>query len=268
MKSGPKSVGLVAILFALTLAVGLSFSGGGEGGSSNFRTTPAPPSGSPTPAPKVIVVARQVDPFYLYQSASYPIIPSYMFTPLGGLHVVLTSLNREAVSFRQRVPGVTLTTNSTGRAVGFMAPGNYSCVIAGKDFSLNTTVSFKVNSTNTIRFSLIPSATKVAALHIVSPDTIMAVEPQARIIALLANESAPTLGFAELVGPITQYFLGLGTLTTQNALSVNVTLTGWYHGPQGNWAIMSPSGNFDLYPTTSMILFQFRPAIQVSSTVG
>lgn len=213
-------------------------------------------------------MARQVDPFYLYRSASYANIPSYMFTPLAGLHVVLTSLNREAVSFRQRVPGVTLTTNSTGRAVGFMAPGNYSCVIAGSNFSLNTTVSFKVNSTNTIRFSLIPSGTKVTALHVVSPDTTLAVESQARISALLVNQSAPALGFAELVGNETFYIPGSGIMISGDALSVNVTVTGWYHGTEGSLALMSPSGYFQSYPTTSVILFQFRPVIEVKSVIG
>jgi len=273
MRSGPKSAALVAIIFVLSLVLGLGFSGsGGGGGASNFRTTSVPASGSPTPPPKVIVLARSVDPSYLYETRTLSSIPAYLFVPLRGVHVLLTSINREAVSFRQHVPGVILTTNSSGVAVGFMAPGNYSCVVSGSNFRLNTTVSFRFNSTNTINFTLLPSITNVTSLHVISPDTILEVEPQVRISALLASQSAPSLGFAELVGSTSFGTPGLGMNEIAEGMTLNATVVGWYPGAQGTWAVLTPAasspGHFPSYPTMSVVLFQFKPIIEVSSTAG
>ncbi|HUI24002.1 MAG TPA: hypothetical protein VLY82_06385 [Nitrososphaerales archaeon] len=257
---------LVAILFVLSLAMGLGFGAvrPGGGGVSPISST-APPNGEPTPAPRVIVMARGVDPSYLYESSSYPTIPSYMLVPLNGIRVALLDLNREGISVRARLPTVTLRTNASGMAYVVVAPGNYSVTISGPNFSLNTTLFLVLNSTTTIHLELDPSASSVKTMSVVSPDAVTSVEPGTKISALLETQSAPDAGFAELVG------YGASTVpdgTGVAQFAVNATVVGTYPGAQGYWAVLSPSGSYPAYPTSGLMLFQFTPSLQVDTSVG
>ena len=209
-----------------------------------------------------------MSPSYLYQSSLFSCIPSYMLQPLTGVRVALTSLDRETFSFRERVPVAVLRTNSTGVAFGVVAPGNYSVVIGGPNFSVNTTLSLKVNSTTRLDLSVLPSAEEVKALQMVSPDTVMGVEPSARFSALLGSQPALATGFAELIGYATVPLLPYYHLIIENPISINATVLGTYPGPGGEWAVLSPSGYFPNYPTTSVFLIQFRPVLEVSSGAG
>jgi hypothetical protein len=274
MKPGIQATGLVAIMFVLTLAMGLGFgSAESGGGGSNIVATTVPPKSTPAPAPKVIVVAMGVNPSYLYQSSFYSPIPSYMFEPLSGVHVALESLSRPSVSFLQRVPPITLRTNASGMAYVVVAPGNYSILFTGPNFSLNTNLTFTANTTNTIRLNLDPAAHAVIALHLVSPDTVTGVEPVALISALLGNQSAPHDGFAELVGAGFSVQISSNSSLTSgivvfNQLAVNATVIGSYPETNGNWAVLSPLGSYQSYPTSGLVIFQFMPVLQVNSTGG
>ena len=258
---------LVAILFALTLAMGLGFGAAGTGGGpSNVGSSTVPPHNTPAPSPKVILVARGVNTSYLYQSSLYSPIPSYMLVPLNGIHVALTSLPREGASFRLRLPAITLRTNSSGIAYAIIAPGNYSVSIVGPGFNLNTTLSFGTNTTTTIRLDLQPTSDTVQAFHLVSPDTITGVEPMAKMTVLLGNRSSPVAGFAELVG------YGVSSASWPvfilSQVAVNATVIGSYPGSQGYWAVLSPSGPYPAFPTAGLVLFQFKPLLEVNSTAG
>ena len=267
MQPRTQVTGLVAIQFALTLAMGLGFGAAGTGGGpSNVVSSTVPPSNTPSPSPKVIVVARGVNSSYLYQSSSYSPIPAYMFEPLNGIHVALTSLSRESLLFRQRLPAITLRTNSSGIAYAIVAPGNYSVSVRGPNFDLNTTLSFGTNTTTTIRLNLEPTSVAVKAFHMVSPDTLTGVEPVAKMTALLGNLTAPVSGFAELVG-FESSSPSPGVFTFDQVV-VNATVVGSYPENQGYWAVLSPLGPYPAFPTAGLLLFQFEPLLEVNATAG
>jgi len=266
MNPRQRSAILVVILFALALAMGLGFGTARPGGGGvNPLSSTTPPNGEPSPAPKVVVVARGVNSSYLYESSSYPTIPSYMLVPLNGIRVALSDLNREGDSFRTRAPAITLRTNATGMAYVMVAPGNYSATVSGPNFSLNTTLFLVDNTTTTIHLELDPSASAVKTMSVVSPDVLASVEPGTKISALLGTQSAPDTGFAEL--------LGYGPTTAADGIglaqyAVNATVVGSYPGAQGYWAVLSPSGSYPTYPSSGLVLFQFTPSLQVKTTVG
>ncbi len=271
MKPRTQTAGLVAILFTLTVAMGLSFGGPGTGGgASDVRSSTISPSPSPSTAPKVIVVAHGINPQYLYQSSFYGSIPGYMLQPMVGVRVALTSLDRETISFRQRLPALVLRTNLSGIAVGFVAPGNYSVSMSGPNMNISTDLFFRVNSTTTLGLSLLPSSYPVDSLHLVSPDTTGSLEPTARVSVLLSNQSAPAFGFAELLG----FGSNLGPDNTNpggyyvafNQIAFNATVLGSYPEGKGYWAVLSPTGSYEAYPTLAVVLFQFRPVLEVNST--
>jgi len=260
------SAGLVAILFVLALAMGLGFGareGGGGGGSS--LTSTVPPVVEPSSGPRVVVVAKGVAPSYLYESSSYSSIPPYMLVPLNGIRVALTDLSKGGISFRERAPTVTLRTNASGVAYVTLAPGNYSVTLSGPNFSLNTTLYLVVNSTTTVHLELNPSADTVQTIHVVSPDAVAGVEPGTKISALLGERSAPSMGFAELIG------YGVSTSPDGAGVSqfaVNSTVIGFYPAAQGYLAVLSPSGSYPAYPTSALMLFQFVPVLEVNTSVG
>jgi len=261
------SAGLVVILFVLAMAMGLGFGApGARGGGGSPMTSSVPPNGEPSPAPRVVVVAKGVSPSYLYESSSYSTVPSYMLVPLVGVRVALLDLSKGGISFRERVPTVTLRTNASGMAYVVVAPGNYSATISGPNFSLNTTLSLVVNSTTTLHLELNPSASAVGTMHVVSPDAVTGVEPGTRISALLGMQSAPRTGFAELIGygttPVTDE---VGVFAQ---ISVNATVLGFYPGVQGYWVVLSPSGSYPSYPTSGLVLFQFMPVLEVNASVS
>jgi hypothetical protein len=258
------SAGLLAVLFVLALAMGLALGaqGTGRGGGSPLAFT-VPSTGEPSSAPRVVVVARGVSPSYIYDSSSYSTIPSYMLVPLNGVQVALQNLNRGGTSYRERGPAVNIRTNASGIAYAAVSPGNYSVTISGSNFSLNTTASFVVNSTTTIRLELDSSANAVRAIYVVSPDSATGVEPDTMISASLEKQSAPRAGFAELMG-----YTSMPGGTGVAQLVVNATIIGSYLGMQGYWAVLSPSGSYLAYPTTGLMLFQFVPVLEVNASVS
>ncbi len=270
MKPATQAAALVIILFVLTLAMGMSFGASGGGGSaSTVSYSTVAPNKSPSSSPRVIVVAQGVNPSYLYQASFQSSIPQYMLEPLVGVRVSLTSLNREIFSIHGRVPAIVIRTNASGVAYAVVAPGNYSVSIGGPNFGVNTTMSFLVNSTTTFNLSLLPSGYAVTSLHLVSPDSVSGVEPLTKINALLRNQSAPYLGFAEVVGyHFTVPFNGTAPVVTFAPVIFNATVLGTYPGIQGTWAVLSPTTSYADYPTVGVVLFQFRPILEVNSVVG
>ncbi len=270
MKPATQAAALVTILLVLSLAMGMSFGASGAGGgASNVSQSTVAPNRSPSSSPRIIVVAQGVNPSYLYQASFQSSIPQYMLEPLVGVGISLTSLNREIFSIHERVPAITFRTNASGIAYAVVAPGNYSVSIGGPNFNINTTMSFLVNSTTTFRLSLLPSGYAVTSLHLVSPDSASGVEPLTRISALLRNQSAPSLGFAEIVGYHLPVFSnGTSPVMVFPPVIFNATVIGTYPGIEGTWAVLSPTSSYADYPTVGVVLFQFRPVLEVSSVVG
>ncbi len=271
MKPTSQVAGLTAALFILTLAMGLSFgsSGAGGGGEQNSYTSVPSNNSNPSFSPRIILVAQGINPSYLYQSSLHSSIPQYMLEPLAGVRLSLTSLNREILSLHGRVPAIVVRTNSSGIAFVVVAAGNYSVTIGGPNFNINTTMSFMENSTNTIRLNLTSSGYAVESLHLVSPDSASGVEPTTKINALLQNETAPAPGFAELVGyRFLVPFNGTLPIFVMSQVALNATVLGSYPGTQGTWVVLAPTGTYSEYPVAGVLLFQFRPVFEVTSTFG
>lgn len=228
----------------------------------------APSNRASPSAPTVIVVAKGVNPLYLYQTSTLTSIPSYLLVPLNGVRVTLQALNRADTPVHERVPPVAFKTNSSGVAAAVVPPGNYSVFISGPNLNLNTTTSLAANSTTTIRLELDPSAFSVASVRLVSPDSHSGVEPTTTMSLLLGGKATLRSGFAELVGYTSFPPLGGVVVVGGDQLVVNATVVGSYLATQGYWAVLSPSGSYATYPTTNVVLFQFKPVLEVSSAAG
>jgi hypothetical protein len=272
MKSELEATGLIILLLALTLALGLNFGGSAISGTSSnpgshsnlgFLQT-GENRGPMYIPPRFVVRAEGINPVDLYASSIYSSVPSYMLVPLKGLRVTLTEQSNPGILNRERTRTLTLTTNSSGIATDFVSPGNYTVLITGTNFEVNATLSFAVNSTTTFNFNLHPSAKVVTVLRIVSPDSVSGVEPETKLYALLNTTSAPATGFAELVGFKTNY----SGVENRGLVVVNATLQGWYAGTQGLWVVLSPSTSDPTYPSMGILLFQYKPISEVNYTAG
>ena len=219
------------------------------------------PSGNP---PTILVEAEGISPHFLYESALYPSVPPFMLVPLAGLRIVLEQVSERLSSNQVYGPAHTLFTNSSGIAEALADQGNYSVQVETRYTQLNTTISCYDNTTTILNIRLLPSSTKVDSLRIVSPDSVTGLEPTTRLYAILANETIPNGGFAELVGFHTT-FPGVANGTS---VAVNSTILGSYSNSLESFVVLSPSGPYSTFPTVGMVLFQFRPVSEVNYTAG
>jgi hypothetical protein len=268
-----EAAGLIVLLFIVTLALGFELGGSGLSGTSPGpgQTKIVANKGTTISLPEFVFRAKGISPMDLYQSSSYRNILPSMLVPLAGLRATLTP-QKSLVASHGRTPSLAITTNSSGLAAIFDLPGNYTFLISSAYYQLDTIVSLAFNTTTTLNFTLQPSAEVVTSLRISSPDSILGVEPLARLFALV-NGSGPTAGFAELVGFEHAYQTygppGNVTVVTYGPLvEVNTTVIGGYQGTQGFWAALSPSGSYPAYPTEAVLLFQYRTLYEVSFAAG
>lgn len=265
MKQRLRSLGLIALLFVVSLALGLIFGGGGLAGSpSNPGLSQLLASKGPSANPPVIVVkAEGISPRYLYESYYYSSIPSYMLVPLVGLRVSLEQVSGPLAS-EAYGPVRILYTNSSGIVVALANQGNYSVQAETRFVQLNTTISCFDNTTTILNIGLLTSPAKVDSLRIISQDSVTGLEPTTKLYALLANGTIPNSGFAELVGYQSTY----PGETNETSVAVNSTILGWYSTFPGTLVILSPSGPYSSYPSVGIILFQYRPVYEVNYIAG
>jgi len=266
MKQRLRSLGLIAVLFAVSLALGLVFGAGGLAGSASnpglFQLfANKGPSGVP---PTIVVKAEGISPRYLYESSLYPSIPSFMLVPLGGLRVALKLVSAPLGSTQLFGPALTLFTNSSGAVETLANQGNYSVQVETRYAQLNTTISCYDNTTTILDIRLLPSPTKVASLTVTSQDSSAGLEPTTRLYALLENGTSNSGGFAELVG-FQSSFPGVVNETT---VAVNSTILGSYSTFLDSTVVLSPTGTYSAFPTVGMVLFQYRTACEVNYTAG
>ncbi len=264
MKAGFEAAGLIALLFVVTLALGLGFGGTGLAGTlSNpgISQVLAGRGGSVNP-PTLIIRAEGINPAYLYDSASFLTVPTFMLVPLRDLQIALVQesqpLARNPLHPEIRV----VFTNSSGMAEAIVSPGNYTVSVKGSIFAFNTTLTFRSNSTTTLDFRLLPQPTKLSSINVVSPDSISGIESASELYATVAGGTRPTQGFAEIVG------LQSSNAGAGGQLEVNGTVVGTHPGGGETWVAISPSGAFIPYPTYGLFLFQYRPSAQVTYTAG
>ena len=297
LKSRIEAGVLVVLLFVVTFALGFSFGETGlAGASGNLGGVTAVGKQTVGIIPPLFVFKAQgVDPADLYASSSFANIPKDMLVPLVGLHLTLLKLGRPTSAGFVRLPSLTLITNASGLASASEAPGNYEAVVLGSNYALDTPVTLTDNTTATLFFNLHPSAEAVSALRVVSSDSVSAVEPTTKFYALLNYTSPPSTGFSELVGfetaaptngtaqitltnatgtlangssPVKLQPPSIGGLFFNPQVELNATLLGSYPGTEGYWAILSPYGSYSAYPTTGVLMFQFRPLYEVNYTAG
>lgn len=266
MKQRLRSLGLVAVLFGVSLALGLVFGGGGLAGSpSNPGLSQLFANKRPSSNPPVIVVkAEGIGPRYLYESALYSSVPAFMLVPLVGLRISLEQVSSLLSSNEVGGPPRIFYTNSSGTVVALADEGNYSVQMETPYAQLNTTVSCYDNTTTILNIRLLPSPTKVDSLRIVSQDSVTRLEPTTKLYALLANSSVPNSGFAEVVGFQSNY----PGVANGTSVAVNSTVLGWYSTSLETLVVLSPSGSYSSYPSVGMILFQYRPVYEVNYTAG
>jgi len=266
LKQRFRSLGLIAVLFAVSLALGLVFVGGGLAGSaSNPGLFQLFANRGPSANPPVIVVkAEGISPRYLYDSYRYPRIPSYMLVPLAGLRVALEQTSSSLSSSQVSSSTLILYTNSSGVAETLAYQGNYSVQAETRYVQLNTTISCYDNATTVLNIGLLPSPTKVDSLRVVSQDSVAGLEPTSRLYALLGNGTIPVGGFAELVGFQSTY----PGVTNGTSVVVNSTILGSYSTSLETLVILSPLGPYSSLPTVGMVLFQYRPVYEVNYTAG
>ncbi|HYA56459.1 MAG TPA: hypothetical protein VED22_06645 [Nitrososphaerales archaeon] len=266
MRQRLRSLTLIAVLFAVSLALGLVFGGGGLAGTASnpglFQLFASKgPSGNP---PTVVVQAEGISPHFLYESSFYPSVPSSMLVPLAGLRIVLKQVSAHAASSQVYGPARILLTNSSGAVEALADQGNYSVQVETNYVQLNTTISCYDNTTTILSIRLLPSPTKIDSLRIVSQDSVVGLEPTTRLYALLANETIPSTGFAELVGFQSTY----PEVTSGATVAVNSTILGSYSNSLESFVVLSPSGPYSTFPTLGIVLFQFRPVYGVNYTAG
>ena len=289
MKSELEAVGLVALLLVVTFALGIELGGSGLAGPYGGLGPPeaATNKSPPIPPPSFVLKAKGINPSDLYASGFYSVVPADMMVPLVGLQATLVSASRDVTHFG-RLPSILMTTNSSGVASAILPEGDYEVDISEANFAASTVVTLTDNTTSTLNFVLSPSARAVSALKVVSQDST-GLEPSSRLYALLNYTTAPSKGFAELVGyePLSANSPSTTVVTHFNPqnftfpyirngmsiyfgtpISLNVTLFGAYQGTQGYWAILAPLGTFVAYPSSSVTLFQFAPILEVSYTAG
>lgn len=267
MRQRLRSLGLITVLFAVSLALGLTFGGGGLAGSS-----PSNPGlsqllgnkGHSANPPTIVVKAEGISPRYLYDSYLYPTIPSYMFVPLVGLRVALEQVSAPPGSNQAYGPTRTFFTNSSGIVEALADPGNYSVQAKTQYMQLNTTISCYDNTTTVLSIGLLPSPTKVDSLRIVSQDSVTGLEPTTKLYALLGNGTISRSGFAELVG-FQSVYPGLANRTS---VAINSTVLGRYSTSNETLVILSPSGPYSFYPSVGIVLFQYRPVYEVNYAAG
>ena len=266
MRQRLRSLGLIAVLFAVSLALGLVFGGGGLAGSaSNPGLSQLFANKGLSANPPIIVIkAVGINPRYLYGSYQYTSIPSFMLVPLAGLRVALEQVSAPLASSQPYGPARIFFTNSSGSLVVLANQGNYSVQMETKYVQLNTTISCYDNTTTILNIQLLPSPTKVDSLGIVSQDSAAGLEPTTRLYALLPNATIPNSGFAELVGFQSTY----PGVVNGTSVAVNSTILGSYPASRDTLAVLSPSGPYSAFPTVEMILFQYRPVYQVNYTAG
>lgn len=275
MKSQLQTAGLIALLFVLTLALGIEFVGSGLSGApvGPGQTKMIATKGAATTLPEFVLKAEGINAADLYESSFYQYVPPSMLVPLRGLSATLTALGKPLPASHGRVQSLTLVTNSSGIAVTFDLPGNYTVLISSAYYQLDTVVSLSFNLTTTLTFTPQPSAEAVDALRIVSPDSITGVGPATRLYALVDKELGQASGFAELVGfeNGNESYWPSGTTSVVSVgplVEVNTTVAGEYPGTQGFWAALSPSGYYPGYPSVGVLLFQYRPLYEVNYTAG
>jgi len=266
MKRRLRSLGLIAVLFAVSLALGLVFGGGGLAGSASnpglyqLFANKGPAANPPT----IVVKAEGISPHYLYDSYLYPSIPPYMLVPLVGLRVALEQVSAPLSSNPVYGLARTFFTNSSGIVEALANQGNYTVQAETQYVQLNTTISCYDNTTTILYIGILPSSTKVDSLRVVSQDTLTGLEPTTRLYALLANGTIPKTGLAELVGFQSTY----PGVANGTSVAVNSTILGSYSTSLEKLVIMSPSGPYSVFPTVGIILFQFRPVYEVNFTAG
>jgi hypothetical protein len=279
LKSELEALGLIVLLIITTFALGVEFGGSGLAGAMG-GFGPAGGGGTKSAValpPKFVLRAEGINPSDLYASGFYKVVPSEMMVPLAGLHAMLVSTGRGAAARLGRTPAIMLTTNASGLASGVFPQGQYEFDVSGSDFAVSTIITMTDNTTSTVNFTLSPSARAVTALKVVSQDSDTGLEPTSRLYALLNYTSAPSNGFSELVGfeRITGGYSNVGIVVYLNQtlyggpeVSFNATLLGSYKGTQGYWATLLPSKAYAIYPSVSVMLFQYTPILEVNYTAG
>lgn len=265
MRQRLRSLGLIAVLFGVSLALGLIFGGGGLAGSpSNPGLSQLLANkGSSANPPVIVVKAEGIGSRFLYLSSLYPSVPSYMLVPLAGLRLAIQQVSAP-VGSKVNGPALVLYTNSSGIVVALANQGNYSVQAETRYANLNATFSCYDNTTTILNIELLPSATKVDSLRIVSQDSVTALEPTTKLYALLANGTNPSSGFAELVGFQSSY----PGVANETSTAINSTIIGWYSTSLETLAVLTPSGPYSSYPSVGIVLFQYRPVYEVNFTAG
>jgi len=266
MKQRLRSLGLIAVLFAVSLALGLVFGAGGLAGSASnpglFQLFASKgPAGNP---PTILVRAEGISPRYLYESSQYPSTPSFMLVPLGGLRIALKLVSAPVGSNQLLGPALTLFTNTSGAVESLADEGNYSVQVGTRYAQLNTTISCYDNTTTILNIRLLPSPTKVDSLTVASQDSSAGLEPTTTLYALLPNGTTDSRGFAELVGFQSPY----PGVVNETTVAVNSTILGSYSNSIDSTVVLSPTGTYSAFPTVGMVLFQYRTAYEVSYTAG
>lgn len=296
MKSELEAVGLIALLFVVTFALGFEF--GGSGLSGVFGG-PGPSTVSNKPNPfslsLFIVRAEGANPAAIYASSFHNATPANGLVPLVGVRAMLVAAGRTQPTGLVRLPTIVMITNSSGVAAAYLTPGDYVVRLAGSTFSTTTAVILDQNATATLSFRLSASVRAVSGLKVVSPDSISGLEPTSTMYAFLNYTSAPSTGFSELIGyePASSAVLSGSALSTTGSvtlyqnktaaggivtlnstipvgpeLSLNATLLGAHRGTQGYWATLLPSAAYPEYPSVDVMLFQFKSVVEVNYTAS
>ena len=267
---------MIVFLLLVASAMGIEFGGTGLNGASGGlgSQTQTGKQVVITAPPRLVVEAVGINPLDLYASSSLTPVPSFMFVPLVGVHITLSTQGGPLSPFR-RLPAVSLTTNSSGMASTTVLPGDYEAVAVGTTFNLGTVLTLKDNTTTVLSIKLQPTHQAVTAVKVVSPDTIAAAEPTSHVYALLDSAAAPSTGFSILMGLESNINLPSCSartcsfdITEAQMVSMNATLEGSYLGPQGSWAILEPMGTYTAYPVNNVVLFQIVPLAEVIYTAG
>jgi hypothetical protein len=254
-----------ASVLGLTLSGSGNSSGSSNGGQSGQNTTSSG-KGSGVAA-TLVVRAQGIGQQFLYSAGTLGQTFSNMFVPLKGLPVTITREVPAEVSNRDRPRPQNFKTNSSGIAEIKEPAGDYSILIVGQSFTLNTTLVLRANLTATLEMQLIPSFATVNSLQVVGRDSSSALEPTSTIyVNVDSGVKAAQNGYFVLVGQVVMNALVPSgpVVRILGYADVNATATGRYDSSGGSWVVLAPLGAYEAYPNANVLLVQYVPTYMVS----
>lgn len=264
MRSQALTLVLLVVLGFSTVALGLTFGGGFSQAPINVGPRASGSSNlNPSHQPVFIVKAQTVANDFIIASSGLTEIPSYMFTPIPNVQVVLIGSESPAVARRGLIPNFRLLTNSSGLGEITVPRGNFTVTASGAVFNFSTSVKFQAGVVTDVILSVIPEVGKVSSLVVANQDTIQGAEPNATIYASIQGRlfASPSTSFV-LSGALPQAS-GLPGQSSQN-LTVDLVVIGSYATPQGTMVVLKHQGPLGLLPLAGDTLLQYRTNSTVS----